>query len=132
MIDAADAVVVGSGAFGSGVAYHLARHGLKVALLDRSRLPSHASPPRACLPSQAPATPALTAIARRAVIKLASFTQETGQPLRFTQSGALKIARNDRDAAQLGREVQRGREANIPIDFVSTAEAQKRLPILRE
>src|SRR5499427_5608194 len=132
MIDAADAVVVGSGAFGSSVAYHLARHGLRVALLDRSRLASQTSPRAAGLTSQVRATQALTAIARRAVAKLASFTEETGQPLRFTQSGALKIARNDRDAAQLGREVQRGREANIPIDFVSTAEAQKRLPILRE
>jgi len=132
MIDTADAVVVGSGAFGSSVAYHLARHGLQVALLDRRHLASQTSPRAAGLTSQVRATPALTAIARRAVVKLASFTAETGQPLRFTQSGALKIARNERDAAQLGREVQRGREAGIPIDFVSTAEAQKRLPILRE
>jgi 4-methylaminobutanoate oxidase (formaldehyde-forming) len=78
------------------------------------------------------ATPALTAIARRAVVKLASFTDETSQPLRFTQSGALKIARNEGDAAQLGREVQRGREVGVAIDFVSTAEARRRLPILRE
>src|SRR5437867_5414912 len=132
MIDAADAVVVGSGAFGSSVAYHLARHGLQVALLDRSRLASQTSPRAAGLTSQVRATPALTAIARRAVVKLATFTDETGQPLRFTQSGALKIARNERDAAQLGREVERGRDAGIPIDSVSTAEARRRLPILRE
>src|SRR5215510_7914607 len=121
MIDHADAVVVGSGAFGSSVAYHLARHGLLVALLDRSRLASQTSPRAAGLTSQVRATPALTAIARRAVVKLASFTDETGQPLRFTQSGALKIA----------REVELGRDAGIPIDYVSTAERQKRLPILR-
>jgi glycine/D-amino acid oxidase-like deaminating enzyme len=132
MIDAADAVVIGSGAFGSSVAYHLVRHGLRVALLDRSRLASQTSPRAAGLSSQVRATPALTAIARRAVVKLASFTDETSQPLRFTQSGALKIARNERDAAQLGREVQRGREVGVAIDFVSTAEARRRLPILRE
>src|SRR5262249_12410878 len=132
MIDTADAVVVGSGAFGSSVAYHLARHGLQVALLDRSRLASQTSPRAAGLTSQVRATPALTAIARPAAVKLAAVTAEPRQPLRFTQSGALKIARSERDAAQLGREVQRGREAGIPIDFVSTAEAQKRLPILRE
>jgi len=132
MIDAADAVVIGSGAFGSSVAYHLTRHGLRVAVLDRSRLASQTSPRAAGLTSQVRATPALTAIARRAVVKLASFTHETGQPLRFTQSGALKIARNARDAAQLGREVERGGEVGVPIDFISTAEARRRLPILRE
>ena len=132
MIDSADAVVVGSGAFGASAAYHLARRGLRVALLERSRLASQTSPRAAGLTSQVRATPTLTEIARRAVVKLAAFTDETGQPLRFTQSGALKIARTERDAAQLTREVERGRAARIEIDFVSTAEARRRLPILAE
>ena len=132
MIASADAVVVGSGAFGASVAYHLARRGVRVALLERTRLASQTSPRAAGLTSQIRATPSLTKLARRAVVKLAAFTDETGQPLRFTQSGALKIARNERDAAQLGREVQRGREVGVAIDFVSTAEARRRLPILRE
>src|SRR4029434_4452645 len=48
----------------------------------------------------------------------------------FTQSGALKIARNERDAQQLAREVARGATVGVPIDFVSVAEARRRLPIL--
>src|SRR5947208_4697453 len=132
MIDAADGVVIGSGAFGSSVAYHLARHGLRGGVFQPWRLASQTSPRAAGLTSQVRATPALTAIARRAVVKLAAFADETGQPLRFTQSGALKIARNERDAAQLAREVERGRDAGVPIDFVSTIEARRRLPILRE
>jgi glycine/D-amino acid oxidase-like deaminating enzyme len=66
------------------------------------------------------------------VAKLAAFTGETGQPLRFTQSGALKIARTEPDAEQLAREVKRGSAAGVPIDVVSVAEARKRLPILGE
>ena len=132
MIASADAVVVGSGAFGASAAYHLARRGVRVALLDRSRLASQTSPRAAGLTSQVRATPGLTRLARRGVEKLAAFTEETGQPLRFTQSGALKIARTERDVAQLGREVARGTAAGIPIDFVSVAEARCRLPILGE
>src|SRR6185436_6836199 len=89
--------------------------------------------PRAAgLSSQVRATPALTKLAQRAVVKLGAFTEETAQPLRFTQSGALKIARTERDAEQLSREVARGAAAGVPIDLVSVAEARQRLPILGE
>src|SRR5256886_2843041 len=132
MIATADAVVVGSGAFGASVAYHLARRGRRVVVLERSALASQTSPRAAGLTSQVRATPALTRLAQRAVVKLAAFTAETGQPLRFTQSGALKIARTDRDAEQLAREVVRGADAGVPIELVSVAEARRRLPILGE
>ena len=40
MIEEADAVVIGAGAFGTSVAYHLARRGVRrVALLDAVRAP---------------------------------------------------------------------------------------------
>ena len=130
MIVSADVVVIGSGAFGASAAYHLARRGLRVAVLERAALASQTSPRAAGLTSQVRATPALTKLAQRAVTKLAAFTDETGQPLRFTQSGALKIARTERDAEQLTREVARGVAVGVPIEFVSVAEARRRLPIL--
>jgi glycine/D-amino acid oxidase-like deaminating enzyme len=130
VIASADVVVVGSGAFGASAAYHLARRGVGVAVLERAALASQTSPRAAGLTSQVRATPALTKLAQRAVAKLAAFTAETGEPLRFTQSGALKIARTDGDAAQLAREVERGRAAGVPIDLISLAEARERLPIL--
>jgi glycine/D-amino acid oxidase-like deaminating enzyme len=103
VIASADVVVVGSGAFGASAAYHLARRGVRVAVLERAALASQTSPRAAGLTSQVRATPALTRLAQRAVTKLAAFGEETGQPLRFTRSGALKIARTERDAEQLAR-----------------------------
>ena len=132
MIASADVVVVGSGAFGASAAYHLAQRGVRVAVLERAALASQTSPRAAGLTSQVRATPALTRLAQRAVTKLAAFSAETGQPLRFTQSGALKIARTDRDAEQLAGEVARGAEVGVPISLVSVAEAQRLLPILGE
>ena len=132
MIDSADVVVIGSGAFGASVAYHLARRGARVAVLERAGLASQTSPRAAGLSSQVRATPDLTKLAQRAVSKLAEFSEETGQPLRFTQSGALKIARTERDAEQLTREVRRGAEAGVPIELVTVSEARQRLPILGE
>jgi glycine/D-amino acid oxidase-like deaminating enzyme len=132
VITSADVVVVGSGAFGASAAYHLARRGVRVVVLERAALASQTSPRAAGLSSQVRATPALTRLAQRAVAKLATFTDETGEPLRFTQSGALKIARTERDADQLVREVARGAAVGVPIELVSVAEARRRLPILGE
>jgi glycine/D-amino acid oxidase-like deaminating enzyme len=130
MIESADVVVVGSGAFGASAAYHLAKRGVRVAVLERAALASQTSPRAAGLTSQVRATPALTRLAQRAVAKLAAFTAETDQPLRFTQSGALKIARTDRDAEQLAREVERAAAVGVPLELIAVAEAQRRLPIL--
>jgi glycine/D-amino acid oxidase-like deaminating enzyme len=132
VITSADVVVIGSGAFGASAAYHLARRGTRVALLDRAALASQTSPRAAGLSSQVRATPALTKLAQRAVAKLASFTDETGEPLRFTQSGALKIARTERDAEQLTHEVARGARVGVPIEMITPGEARRRLPILGE
>jgi glycine/D-amino acid oxidase-like deaminating enzyme len=132
VIASADVVVVGSGAFGASAAYHLARRGVRVAVLERAALASQTSPRAAGLTSQVRATPALTRLAQRAVTKLAAFGEETGQPLRFTQSGALKIARTERDAEQLALEVARGADVGVPIALISVAEARRRLPILGE
>jgi len=44
VIASADIVVVGSGAFGASAAYHLARRGARLAVLERSRLASQTSP----------------------------------------------------------------------------------------
>jgi glycine/D-amino acid oxidase-like deaminating enzyme len=130
MIESADVVVVGSGAFGASAAYHLTKRGVRVAVLERATLASQTSPRAAGLTSQVRATPALTRLAQRAVAKLAAFTAETEQPLRFTQSGALKIARTDRDAEQLAREVERAAAVGVPLELIAVAEAQRRLPIL--
>ncbi len=132
MISAADAVVIGSGAFGASAAYHLAKRGARVVVLERAALASQTSPRAAGLSSQVRATPALTRLAQRAVAKLAAFTAETGQPLRFTQSGALKIARTERDAEQLAREVARAAGVGVPLELIPVAEARRRLPILGE
>ena len=113
MIASADVVIVGSGAFGASAAYHLAKRGIRVAMLERFGLASQTSPRAAGLTSQVRATPALTRLAQRAVTKLAAFTEETGEPLRFTQSGALKIARTEGDAEQLTHEVKRGAAVGV-------------------
>ena len=133
MVEHADIVVIGAGAFGSSVAYHLAKLGTRnVVLLDRFEPGSQTSPRAAGLTSQVRSTDTLTKLAKRSVGKLERFEQETGQPLRFDQSGALKIARTPEHVEQLHREVERGKTLNMPVDFISPADARDLCPVLED
>jgi glycine/D-amino acid oxidase-like deaminating enzyme len=69
----AAAVVIGAGAFGAATAYHLARRGLDVALLDQHALGSQTSPRAAGLTSQADRLPVLARLRREACDAFARF-----------------------------------------------------------
>lgn len=132
MIEEADAVVIGAGAFGASVAYHLARGGMKrVALLDKFAIASQTSRRAAGLTGQNRTTEAMTRLATRAVRKIERFTAETGEPLVYHQTGSLKIARTLEHEEQLRREVERGRRLGIAVELISPAEACGLSPFLR-
>ncbi|MGI8858025.1 MAG: NAD(P)/FAD-dependent oxidoreductase [Thermomicrobiales bacterium] len=132
MIEEADAVVIGAGAFGASVAYHLARRGIKrVALVEKFAIASQTSRRAAGLTGQNRSTEAMTRLAALAVRKIAHFTAETGEPLVFHQTGSLKIARIPEHEAQLHDEVERGQRLGLDVDFISPSEAAMLSPFLR-
>ena len=131
MIDAAECVVIGSGALGSSVAFHLAKSGKQVALVDKHALGSQTSARAAGLTSQARSTDLMTQLAKRAVRKIEAFEAETGEKIVFHQPGALKIARRPEHVEQIKREVERGRRMGTGIEMISPEEAAARNPFLR-
>jgi glycine/D-amino acid oxidase-like deaminating enzyme len=130
MIEAADVVVIGSGALGSSIAFHLARAGLGVALVDQHAIASQTSPRAAGLTAQVRGDALMTRLAVQGVRKIEAFAAETGEPMLYHQSGSLKIARRPEDEAQLRDEVDRGKALGVPIDFVGIDEARQRMPFL--
>jgi glycine/D-amino acid oxidase-like deaminating enzyme len=130
MIREADAVVVGAGAFGSSIAYHLARRDRRVALLDKHDVASQTSPRAAGLTQQIRTEPLMTRLAMRSVEQLAQFEQDTGEPLTVHQGGSIKLARTPEFARQIEDEVRRGRELGLDIRLISHAEARRMAPFL--
>ena len=127
----ADAVVIGAGAFGSSIAYHLARLGWKnTVLLDRYDLASQTSPRAAGLSGQLRGTDLMTALAKRSVQKIRGFAAETGEALVSTQPGSLKIARTPDHEAQLHKDVERGRRLGVEVTLISPAEVHRLAPIV--
>jgi glycine/D-amino acid oxidase-like deaminating enzyme len=126
----ADAVVIGAGALGAATAFHLAKAGLSVALLDKAELASQSSPRAAGLSGQLRSDATMTRIAARGVEKIVAFEAETGEPMVFFQPGSLKIARRSEHERQLHEEVERGTGLGLDVALISLAEARRLMPYL--
>jgi glycine/D-amino acid oxidase-like deaminating enzyme len=113
----AEIVVIGSGAFGSSVAFHLAQKGQRdVLLLDKFAIASQTSPRAAGLTQQIRQIPEMTRLAMMAVDKITRFADETGEPMVYHQSGSVKIARTERDLPQIGEEIAEGQALGLDIE----------------
>ncbi len=128
MIQDADAVVIGSGALGASVAFHLATLGRRVALLDRFGIASQTSPRAAGLTQQIRPDPVMTRRAMLAVKKITKFTEETGEPLIYHQAGSVKMARTESDAAQIRAEIAAGRKLGLDIYDIGPSDLTRLAP----
>ncbi len=130
MIQEADAVVIGAGAFGASTAYHLAKRGQRVALVDKFEIASQTSPRAAGLTLQCRPDATMTRLAMRSVEKIVHFAEDTGVELVSHQAGSLKLARTPEYAAQIHVDVRRGQALGLDISEVSAAEARSLAPFL--
>ncbi len=126
----ADAIVIGSGGLGASTAYHLAKAGMAVALIDKAELASQTSPRAAGLSGMLRSDEAMTRIAAKSVQMIEGFAAETGEPMVYYQPGALKIARRPEHEAQLHQEVERGRGLGLDVAMIPLQEAQRLMPYL--
>ncbi|MBV8914543.1 MAG: FAD-binding oxidoreductase [Acetobacteraceae bacterium] len=126
-----DAVVIGGGALGASTAFHLAKAGQSVALLDKAEFATQTSARAAGLSGQLRDEDAMTRIAAHSVRKIEDFRTETGEDLVFYQPGSLKVARRPEHALQLEDEVARGRRLGLDVAMISLEQARALMPFLR-
>jgi glycine/D-amino acid oxidase-like deaminating enzyme len=132
MISTAEAVVIGAGAFGASLAYHLAQQGLRdVVLLDRFGVGSQTSPRAAGLTQQIRREEETTRLAKLSVEKFVDFTNETDIPLEFHQSGSIKMARDADGVAQVDWEIRTGQQLGLDIRPLDADELAERAPWAR-
>jgi glycine/D-amino acid oxidase-like deaminating enzyme len=131
MTDKVDVVVVGSGALGSSTAFHIAKAGRSVALVDKAGIGSQTSPRAAGLTGQVRRTEMMTRLARRAVEKFISFSEETGEPLEFHQSGSITLARTSEHAALIRGAAEMASRWGVHARLISPEEAHELMPLLQ-
>jgi glycine/D-amino acid oxidase-like deaminating enzyme len=132
LISEAEVVIIGSGAFGSSTAYHLAALGRPgIVLIDAHEIGSQTSPRAAGLTKQVRPHPDVSRLAMLSVGKLLRFTAETGQPLTYVQSGSVNIARGESDEAVIRAELAAGRALGLDTYEISYDEMTLAAPLIR-
>lgn len=124
----AGVVVIGSGAFGASTAYHLARRGADVVLLDQHALGTQTSPRAAGLTSKADKVPVMARLRDEACEALARFETDMGRPVGFHRSGSLKAAYTEAGEARLHEGLDIARKLDIEAELVSPAQAESLAP----
>lgn len=103
-----DVLIIGSGVIGSSIAYHLAREGVRVLVVERSQV---AQEPVASWASAGGVRrqgrhPAEAALASAAIARWPSLEQELDADLHYRQGGNLLVAESAEEVDELTRFVQ--------------------------
>ena len=131
MIDRADVVVIGSGGLGAATAFYLmTREAGHVALIDRHGIGSQTSPRAAGMAAHARSSDLMVGLMSRASARLRRFTEDTGEPLSWTQCGSLKVARRPADARVLDAERDRAVRLGLDARLISPEAAHRLNPFL--
>ncbi len=124
-------VIIGGGAVGCSIAYHLTKEGEKdVLLLEKSGLTHGATWHAAGLVGQLRSKRNLTRLMQDSVALYGRLAAETGQATDWKPAGSLRLASSEARWSELKRSVSTARSFGFDIHTVSPAEAQKMFPLI--
>jgi glycine/D-amino acid oxidase-like deaminating enzyme len=130
-ITQADAVVIGAGAFGLSAGYQLAAHGAgRVVVLDRFAPGTQTSPRAAGLYKLIQADETLTRLAQSSIDIIRGFTDATGVPLSFVQSGSVLAARTAEHAALVDDEAEASASWGVELEKIDAEGVHRIAPYL--
>lgn len=125
-------VIIGGGAVGLSVAYHLgARDARDVLLLERHQLTSGTSWHAAGIVGPLRATPNMTRIAMYARECFESLEVKTGMSTGYKRTGGYWLARKPERLDELNRIASLGQHFGLRCEVLSTAELSEQLPFLK-
>jgi len=124
-------VVVGGGIVGCSTAYHLAKLGWEVLLLERAQLTCGSTFHAAGLVGQLRSDATITELLGHSVALYESLEAETGQATGWKRCGGLSLACNQARWTQLRRQATTARSFGLEMHLLTPHEAQERWPMMQ-
>jgi 4-methylaminobutanoate oxidase (formaldehyde-forming) len=124
-------VIIGGGAVGCSIAYHLAKAGVRdVVLLEKNGLTHGSTWHAAGLVGQLRSKRNLTRMMQDSVELYGKLAAETGQEIEWKPVGSLRLAGSSERWSELKRAATTARSFNFEMHLVTPREAQQRFPLL--
>lgn len=127
----AETVIICGGIVGCSVAYHLAKEGQEVILLERKQLTSGSTWHAAGLVSQFHGFPCITRLASYGIELMSNLEKETGQATGFKRVGATAVAMNPGRREELRRRKDVAIGQGIEVHTLTMEELSYQWPLLK-
>ena len=131
MQDRAKIVIIGGGAVGCAIAYHLAQRGEKdVLVLEKSLITHGATWHAAGLIGQLRSKRNLTKMMQNSVALCERLASETGQETGWHQVGSLRVASSADHWQEIQRTATTARSFGFDLELLNAKEAQDKFPYM--
>jgi sarcosine oxidase subunit beta len=126
----ADVVIIGGGVNGCSLAYHLAKKGFDVVLVEKKYLSSGATGACGAGIRQQWSTKENASLAIQSVKIFEQLSKELGQDIEFRQGGYLIAVHDEKEMKQAEKNVAMQRSLGLKVDILKPEEITDVVPIL--
>ena len=124
-------IVIGGGAVGCSIAYHLAKLGERdVLLLEKTALTAGSTWHAAGLVGQLRSKVNLTRLMQYSAKLCASIGADTGQDVGFHQVGSIRLASSDARWGELKRNAAAAKSCGLDVELIGAAEINEKFPLI--
>ena len=127
----ADVVIIGGGAIGCSIAYHLSRFSKKsILLLEKAQLTHGSTWHAAGLVGQLRSKRNLTRLMQNSVALYRTLEKETGQAIDWREVGSVRLASSAERWSEMKRAATTARGFGFEMELISPKEAQAKFPYI--